>query len=70
VPFEHREEGAPVTRVHRVLAGHKPYVCGDPRDALALDLAEVGKDRDAGDLARGHHSGSSSPLETSLIRRD
>ena len=29
VPFEHREQGAPVARMHRVLAGHEPDVGSD-----------------------------------------
>ena len=29
--FEDREQRSPVTRVHRVLAGHEPDVGGDPR---------------------------------------
>ena len=69
-PFENREQGAPVTRVHRVLAGHEPDVGSDARKAFALDRAKIRKDRDAGDLVRGHHASPSNPVTTSLIRRD
>ena len=69
-PFEDSEQGTSVTRVHRVLAGNKPDVGGDPREAFALDRTEIDKDRDASDLVRGHHPSSSDQITTSLIRRD
>ena len=53
--FEHREQRAFVALVNRVFAGHQVNVRGKARKPFALELPELGEDRDAGDLFRCYH---------------
>ena len=60
-PLEDREQRPLVARVDRVLARQEPDVRCDPGEPFALCVAEIGKERDAGDVVRRHHSGRRSP---------
>ena len=64
---EQREERALVAGVGGVLAGREGDVGCGAREALALAGAELCKDRDSGDLLRGHHE-ATLPREASTRR--
>ena len=48
--FEDREQRALLARVDRELARYEPDVRRASREPFALDLADIGEERDAGDL--------------------
>ena len=53
--LEHGKQRSLVTRMNRVLARHEPDIRRDAGKPFALDRAEIGEDRDSGDLLRRHH---------------